>query len=71
MSQWQATKLFGELVRCGDIEAAIRKLSDEEVRGLSGHLDADPQYSKSGVPGMIQGLLQVEAARRYMERGEA
>ena len=71
MSQFQATKIFGELVRCADIEGAIRKLSDDEVRGLSQKLDQDPQYAKSGVPGMIQGLLQLDAARRFMERGEA
>lgn len=71
MSQWQATKIFGELVRCGDIQAAIRNLTDDEVRGLSRHLNTDPQYSDRGVPGMILGLLELEAADRFLKGGAA
>ena len=70
MSRYECKRIFEELVRCADIEAAIQKLSDAEVRSLSVHLDDPVEFSKSGVPGMIQGLLQIDAARRFMERGE-
>lgn len=71
MSQYTATRIFGELVRCADIESAINALTNQELRGLSAYLDKDPQYAKTGIPGMIQGLLQVEAAHRFMQGGEA
>ena len=43
MSQFEASKIFNQLVRCPDLETVISGLEDEQVRGLSEWLVEDAQ----------------------------
>lgn len=57
-------KLYAWLTWQPDLETAVRDLTSRSLRDLMGLLNA--RGVLSGIPGMVDGLITVEAARRFM-----
>lgn len=54
---------FETICRAAEPAAAIRKLPDHQLHGLIRTLDAPA----SGIPALVHGMAEHEAARRWMD----
>lgn len=53
--------IFLALVKAPDLRAAVSQLSQRALAVLLGHLEG----SAGGVPALVLGAAQIEAAKRY------
>lgn len=66
----EAQHLFMLATECSNPRANIGKLTDEELRSLAGHARWIQKQNDSagGIPSMIEGLCDLEAARRFYQK---
>jgi hypothetical protein len=57
-------KMYAWLCRQNDLEGAIRDMTNRSLREINGMLNG----CKGGVPALIQGVILVEAADRFMNQ---
>ena len=65
MSEEQLAELYAHLTKAADLEKAVNGLTSRSLRELNGWLAR--AGTMSGIPSLIQGLILVEAAERFMK----
>lgn len=58
------SKLYRRICQAADLEEAVRRAADKDLRELRGALAR--RGNLSGVPGLVWGVVTVECADRFM-----
>jgi hypothetical protein len=66
----EAEYLYALLCECSDPQANVARLSKEDLTLLSRHITHLIRINggkETGIPGLCQGLVEMEAAERYLK----